>query len=56
VSCDDAVPERVAPVSVRILLDPRVVLEGPGEAPNGPRMIARHGDGAVFEYIEPRQD
>ena len=28
------------------------VLEGPAEAPNGPRMIARHGDGAVFEYIE----
>ncbi len=28
------------------------VLEGPTEAPNGPRMIARHGDGAVFEYIE----
>ncbi|MGH3570792.1 MAG: VOC family protein, partial [Pseudonocardiaceae bacterium] len=31
-----------------------VVLEGPGEAPNGPRMIARHPDGAIFEYIEPR--
>ena len=28
------------------------VLEGPAGAPNGPRMIARHGDGAVFEYIE----
>jgi predicted enzyme related to lactoylglutathione lyase len=28
------------------------VLEGPAEGPNGPRMIARHGDGAVFEYIE----
>jgi hypothetical protein len=28
------------------------VLEGPAEAPNGPRMIARHGDGAVFEYIQ----
>jgi predicted enzyme related to lactoylglutathione lyase len=28
------------------------ILEGPTEAPNGPRMIARHGDGAVFEYIE----
>lgn len=34
------------------------VLEGPDDAPNGPRMIARHGDGAVFEYIQPssRQD
>ncbi|SFJ33103.1 hypothetical protein [Amycolatopsis sacchari] len=29
------------------------VLEGPGEGPNGARMIARHGDGAVFEYIQP---
>ena len=31
-----------------------VVLDGPGEAPNGSRMIARHPDGAVFEYIQPR--
>lgn len=31
------------------------ILEGPAEAPNGPRMVARHGDGAVFEYIELRQ-
>lgn len=29
------------------------VLDGPGPAPNGPRMIARHPDGAVFEYIQP---
>lgn len=29
------------------------VLEGPAQAPNGPRMIARHGDGSVFEYIQP---
>lgn len=29
------------------------VLEGPDDAPNGPRMIVRHGDGAVFEYIQP---
>jgi predicted enzyme related to lactoylglutathione lyase len=28
------------------------VLERPAEASNGPRMVARHGDGAVFEYIE----
>ena len=28
------------------------VLDGPADAPNGARMIARHGDGAVFEYIE----
>ena len=32
--------------------DGGTVLEGPAEAPNGPRLIARHGDGAVFEYIE----
>jgi predicted enzyme related to lactoylglutathione lyase len=31
------------------------VLEGPAEAPNGPRMIARHGDHAVFEYTELNQ-
>ncbi|WGL51641.1 hypothetical protein P5P86_16975 [Nocardioides sp. BP30] len=29
------------------------VLEGPAPAPNGARMIARHVDGAVFEYIAP---
>lgn len=29
------------------------VLERPAPAPNGPRMIARHADGAVFEYIQP---
>jgi hypothetical protein len=28
------------------------ILEGPAPAPNGARMIARHADGAVFEYIE----
>ena len=28
------------------------VIEGPAPAPNGPRLIARHPDGAVFEYIE----
>ena len=30
-----------------------VVLERPAAGPNGRRMIARHADGAVFEYIEP---
>lgn len=29
------------------------VLEGPSPAPNGRRLIARHPDGSVFEYIEP---
>lgn len=28
------------------------VIEGPAPAPNGTRLIARHPDGAVFEYIE----
>ncbi|WP_314174950.1 VOC family protein [Streptomyces winkii] len=28
------------------------ILEGPSPAPNGRRLIARHPDGAVFEYIE----
>jgi hypothetical protein len=31
------------------------ILEGPAAAPNGPRMIARHPDGAVFEYIQPAE-
>ncbi|MEU0507873.1 MULTISPECIES: glyoxalase/bleomycin resistance/dioxygenase family protein [unclassified Amycolatopsis] len=33
------------------------ILEIPSPGPNGARMIARHADGAVFEYIEtPRRD
>jgi predicted enzyme related to lactoylglutathione lyase len=28
------------------------ILEGPSPAPNGRRLIARHSDGAIFEYIE----
>jgi predicted enzyme related to lactoylglutathione lyase len=28
------------------------VIEGPAPAPNGARLIARHPDGAIFEYIE----
>ena len=28
------------------------IVEGPAPAPNGTRLIARHPDGAVFEYIE----
>lgn len=27
-------------------------VEGPAAAPNGDRMVARHPDGSVFEYIE----
>ncbi|KIF68107.1 hypothetical protein HY68_04730 [Streptomyces sp. AcH 505] len=28
------------------------ILEGPSPAPNGDRLIARHPDGSIFEYIE----
>ncbi len=28
------------------------IVEGPSAAPNGARLIARHPDGSVFEYIE----
>jgi predicted enzyme related to lactoylglutathione lyase len=52
--------DRVATILVRHL--PPVVaaieaaggdlLEGPSPAPNGDRLIARHPDGSVFEYIE----
>lgn len=30
------------------------VVEGPGQGPNGRRLLAQHGDGSVFEYIESR--
>jgi predicted enzyme related to lactoylglutathione lyase len=30
------------------------VLEAPNEVPNGTRIVARHPDGAVFEYMKPR--
>lgn len=29
------------------------LLEGPAAGPNGPRLVARHPDGAVLEYIQP---
>jgi hypothetical protein len=28
------------------------IVDGPAPAPNGARLIARHPDGAIFEYIE----
>jgi predicted enzyme related to lactoylglutathione lyase len=28
------------------------IVEGPSPAPNGARLIARHPDGSIFEYIE----
>ena len=30
------------------------VLEAPSEVPNGTRTVARHPDGSVFEYMQPR--
>jgi predicted enzyme related to lactoylglutathione lyase len=30
------------------------LLEGPDDGPNGPRLITRHPDGSIFEYIQPR--
>ena len=30
------------------------VVDGPAPGPNGRRLIAQHGDGSVFEYIEAR--
>jgi predicted enzyme related to lactoylglutathione lyase len=30
------------------------VLEAPSEVANGTRIVARHPDGSVFEYMQPR--
>jgi hypothetical protein len=30
------------------------ILEPPNEVPNGTRIVARHPDGSVFEYMRPR--
>jgi len=32
-----------------------IVLEGPDEVPNGTRILAKHPDGSVFEYLQPPQ-
>ena len=29
-------------------------LEAPNEVPNGTRIVARHPNGSVFEYLQPR--
>jgi predicted enzyme related to lactoylglutathione lyase len=42
----------LAPVLAALKSAGGEVLEGPAPAPNGARLIARHPDGAVFEYIE----
>lgn len=43
-----------APVIAAIENSGGQIIEGPSAAPNGPRLIARHPDGSVFEYIETR--
>jgi hypothetical protein len=30
------------------------ILEAPNEVPNGTRIVTRHPDGSVFEYMQPR--
>jgi hypothetical protein len=42
----------LAPVLAALKTAGGEVIEGPAPAPNGPRLIARHPDGSVFEYIE----
>jgi predicted enzyme related to lactoylglutathione lyase len=42
----------LAPVIIEIERAGGRVLEGPSPAPNGRRLIARHPDDSVFEYIE----
>jgi catechol 2,3-dioxygenase-like lactoylglutathione lyase family enzyme len=42
----------LAPVVAALKSAGGEVVEGPAPAPNGARLIARHPDGAVFEYIE----
>ena len=42
----------LAPVLAALKAAGGEVVEGPAAAPNGARLIARHPDGAVFEYIE----
>ena len=42
----------LAPVLAALRSAGGKIVEGPSPAPNGARLIARHPDGAVFEYIE----
>ncbi|RSM46004.1 VOC family protein [Amycolatopsis balhimycina DSM 5908] len=41
----------VAPVVRDIELAGGEIIEGPSAGPNGERLVARHPDGSVFEYI-----
>lgn len=42
----------LAPVLTALRAAGGEILEGPSPAPNGARLITRHPDGAIFEYIE----
>jgi predicted enzyme related to lactoylglutathione lyase len=42
----------LAPVLAALKSAGAEIVEGPAPAPNGARLIARHPDGAVFEFIE----
>jgi predicted enzyme related to lactoylglutathione lyase len=44
--------KQLAPVVAELERGGGQVLEGPAPTPNGARLIARHPDGSVFEYIE----
>ena len=48
--------ESLTPVLAALQAAGAEVVEGPSPAPNGARLIARHPDGAVFEYIESAHD
>lgn len=41
----------VAPVVREVGLAGGEIIEGPSAGPNGERLVARHPDGSVFEYI-----
>lgn len=45
----------LAPVLAALKSAGGAIVEGPAHAPNGARLIARHPDGAIFEYIETGQ-
>lgn len=45
---------RLAPVLAALEEAGAEVLEGPAPTPNGERLIARHPDGSVFEYVATR--
>lgn len=45
----------VAPVLSALDAAGAEIIEGPGPAPNGDRLIAKHPDGSIFEYIETSQ-